>query len=140
MLYLMEWFFRKKLFLFLLFFGLILISDQLFKVLIRLRGGFYLCNPFIAFGLKIPEVLFWIFWLGIIFLILYLLFKNCAILKAFGLIFILAGAFSNLLDRLWWKCIIDFIYLGFGPIFNLADFFISLGAIILIINYLKIKR
>jgi signal peptidase II len=131
---------RKNLFLFLALGGLVLISDQLSKILIRLYGGFYICNPYIAFGLKIPQVLFWIFWLGIIFLIFYLLYRNYFFLNASYLMLILSGAISNLIDRIWWGCVIDFIDLAFWPIFNLADFFISLGAIMLIFTYLKVKR
>jgi signal peptidase II len=131
---------RKNLFLFLALGGLVLVSDQLSKILIRLYGGFYICNPYIAFGLKIPQVLFWIIWLGIIFLIFYFFYKKCPAHSAFYLILILSGAISNLIDRIWWGCVIDFINLTFWPIFNLADFFISLGAIMLIFAYLKVKR
>ncbi len=137
---LMEHFFRKKLFLFLSSFGLVLASDQLAKALIRLRGGFYLCNPHIAFGLKIPEITFWILWLGIFLLFFYLICKERVIYNTFCLVLIFAGAFSNLLDRLWHGCIVDFINLGWGPIFNPADFFITLGTIMLITGHLKIKR
>lgn len=137
----MESVLRKNLFLFLALGGLVLVSDQLSKILIRLYGGFYICNPHIAFGLKIPEVLFWILWLGIIFLIFYLLYnKKCIPHDTLYLILILSGAISNLIDRIWRGCVTDFINLGFGPVFNLADFFISLGAIMLITTYLKAKR
>lgn len=131
---------KKKLFIFLASGGLVLISDQLSKILVRLFDGFYICNPHIAFGLKIPEVLFWILWFGIIFLIFYFLYGKHVGLDTLYLIFILFGAISNLIDRIWWGCVIDFINLGFWPIFNLADFFISLGAIMLIIAYLKVKH
>jgi signal peptidase II len=136
----MDFISRKNLFLFWSSGGLILAGDQLSKMLIRLRGGFYICNPSIALGLKIPEALFWIFWLGIIILISYLIYRECIIQNTLYLILIFAGALSNLIDRLWHGCIVDFIQLGFGPIFNLADFFITLGAIMLMITYLKVKR
>ncbi|MBU2028704.1 signal peptidase II [Patescibacteria group bacterium] len=136
----MDWVFRKKLLWFFFSGGLVLISDQLSKILIRLHGGFYICNPYIAFGLKIPEFLFWIFWCGIIFSLFYFLHKKCALFDTFCLTLILSGALSNLIDRLWIGCIIDFIQLGFGPIFNPADFFISLGVIMLITAHIKIKR
>lgn len=132
--------FKKKLFLVWILGGFILFSDQLSKILIRSSGGFYICNPYIAFGLKIPAVLFWIFWLGIIFLIFHLLYKKPRPFEALCLIFILSGALSNLVDRISGGCIIDFIDLGFWPIFNLADFFITLGAIMLAIIYLKTKH
>jgi len=131
---------RKKIFIFSALGLLVVISDQLSKILIRLRGGFYICNPHIALGLRIPEILFWFFWCGIILLIFYLLYKKYFIHNTLYIILILSGALSNLVDRFWHGCIIDFINLGFGPIFNLADFFISLGAIMLVIAYLKVKH
>lgn len=132
--------FRKKLFLFSFFGGLLVIIDQLSKILIRFQGGFYLCNPHIAWGLILPEILFWIFWIAIVLILFYLIYKTKLLNDTLCLILIFSGAFSNLLDRIWQGCIIDFINLGFGPIFNLADFFISTGAIILLITYLKIKH
>ena len=132
--------FRKNLFLFLIFGSLVLASDQLSKVLIRLNGGFYICNPGIAFGIKIPNILFWIFWCGIIFLLFYFLYKNYLSHNTLYAIFIHSGAISNLIDRLWQGCVFDFINLGFWPLFNLADFFITLGAIMLITTYLRFKH
>lgn len=53
---------------------------------------------------------------------------------------ILAGATSNLLDRLVYSGVIDFIHVHFGgwsfPIFNVADVFIVVGVVwILLSNY-----
>ena len=58
--------------------------------------------------------------------------------KASGisLMFILGGALGNLFDRIWHGHVIDFIDLYYGNIhfytFNLADSFITLGALIMI--------
>ncbi len=66
-----------------------------------------------------------------------------------ALILILSGAVSNVVDRLFFGCVIDFIDLKFWPasnalpgiagwpVFNLADIFISSGAILLLVKYLK---
>jgi len=131
---------RKKLFLLFIFGGLVIVSDQLSKILIRFHGGFYFCNPHIALGIKIPAVFFWIFWTSIILLCLYVLYKKYPAWESFCLILIFSGALSNLIDRILEGCVIDFINLGFGPVFNLADFFIILGAIMLTVIRLKIKR
>ena len=53
------------------------------------------------------------------------------------LLFILAGAISNFADRAVFGCVIDFIDLKIWPIFNLADIFITIGVIMLV---LKIKK
>ncbi|MBC8444122.1 signal peptidase II [Candidatus Woesearchaeota archaeon] len=52
---------------------------------------------------------------------------------------ILAGAFSNLIDRIFRNHIIDFLDFRVWPIFNIADICITLGAIYLMIYYLKKK-
>lgn len=52
-----------------------------------------------------------------------------------GFDFILAGAFGNLFDRFCYGYVIDFIDLKYWPVFNLADVFIVLGVIIVLIRY-----
>jgi hypothetical protein len=59
------------------------------------------------------------------------------ITKALPLILILSGAISNIIDRLYFGCVIDFIDLQFWSVFNLADVYITTGAIILILNNSK---
>ena len=68
-------------------------------------------------------------------LILVLIFKtpagNVLIRSAYSMI--LAGAFSNLIDRLRVGYVIDFIDFRFWPVFNLADAAITCGIILLFI-------
>ena len=110
--------------------------DQITKYLIRQNDGFYICNDGVAFGIKIPQTLL------IVFLILFLLsgltflfikrksdFLANKIIR-FGLILLLLGALSNIIDRFRWGCVIDFIDIGIlnFPLFNLADILITIGA------------
>ena len=44
-----------------------------------------------------------------------------------GLALAFAGSASNLADILWSRCIVDFIDLGWWPVFNLADIAIVVG-------------
>lgn len=60
-------------------------------------------------------------------------------LMSFGLVFILAGGLSNLIDRIFRGRVIDFIQFDFWrsfPIFNIADIFVCLGTFIIIICFL----
>jgi lipoprotein signal peptidase len=53
-----------------------------------------------------------------------------------ALILIFSGGISNIIDRLQFGCVIDFIDLKFWPIFNLADIYITIGVIILITQHI----
>ena len=58
--------------------------------------------------------------------------------------FILAGAIGNLIDRIYYGYVIDFIYLYvndfYWPAFNIADSFITIGAFLLIFDMMKKSR
>lgn len=64
---------------------------------------------------------------------------------AFASTLIIAGAVGNTIDRLTWGYVIDFIdwhYAGWHwPAFNLADSFITLGAVLFVLDELRrVKR
>lgn len=54
---------------------------------------------------------------------------------------VLSGAISNLIDRVLYHGVIDFISLNYMdwyfPVFNLADVFIDLGVLIMVFEYFK---
>jgi len=54
---------------------------------------------------------------------------------------IIAGSISNLIDRVIYGGVIDFIILSYGslswPVFNVADAMIVLGVILLLLKYEK---
>jgi signal peptidase II len=53
-----------------------------------------------------------------------------------GLILIVSGAMGNLLDRLNFGYVIDFIDVRIWPVFNIADSCITIGTILLLIHFL----
>jgi len=58
-----------------------------------------------------------------------------------GEVIILAGGISNIVDRIMYGGVIDFIALNFGifswPVFNLADAFIVLGVLFMLVTVYK---
>lgn len=60
--------------------------------------------------------------------------------EAAGLIFLLAGAAGNIIDRLRWGYIIDFISVKSIFVFNPADVFIVIGGIILLRIFLALDK
>ena len=63
--------------------------------------------------------------------------------ETLALLMILSGGLGNLIDRVLWGHVIDFIHLYYENysfyIFNLADTFITIGVIIYILDLLAIK-
>lgn len=99
-------------------------------------------NTNLALGLKLP--LFWQYFLigAAILIVVYFLLKFYREKNAFlifTLTLILAGAFSNLLDRLYFGYVIDFIDVPFFSVFNLADVYITVGVGLLLISQFKSK-
>jgi lipoprotein signal peptidase len=138
--------------------------DQISKYIIRFGGGFYICNKNFAFGLTLEKLLIVIPGFILILFIFNFRFSNFPAprdltkrdnfqsiynfkfkkLKHIGshkisLILIASGAISNIIDRLSFGCVIDFIDLKFWPLFNLADIYITIGAI-MILSKLLAKR
>ena len=81
------------------------------------------------------------------FIIIYLLFKEKGV-KYYFLLFILGGSLGNLFDRMYFRAVPDFIDLNYKGyhwfIFNVADIFITIGIILLIlaefISYKKVNE
>ena len=75
--------------------------------------------------------------IGIIILIIIIMIKNNSGFKKISLILILGGAFGNVFDRIIYRAVPDFIDFHVGNfhwfIFNVADIFITIGVIFMII-------
>lgn len=140
------------------FFGLI---DQITKSLVvsslgakenqtyQIIGNFfkleYAENQGIAFGLNIPapQLMFSVLTLLLIIFIIYLAIKELNLglkLSQFAIALILGGALGNLIDRITRGFVVDFIAIWKWPNFNLADSFIVIGVLLLVIFYGKIKH
>ena len=55
---------------------------------------------------------------------------------SFGWLFIIGGALGNLYDRIFLGAVVDFINFVVWPVFNVADSFITIGAIMLAFSIL----
>ena len=104
--------------------------------------NFYLIwNEGIAFGLFSfgTESLYNFLSIIILLIILFIFFmlKQATGIKKYSLLMILGGALGNFFDRLFYKAVPDFIDFHVGDfhwfIFNVADIFITLGVIFMII-------
>lgn len=126
-----------------LFLG-ILVLDQLTKAFISVsmlpgestpvwEGIFhitYVLNPGAAFGMLAHQS--WFFVLAAV-VILFLFIKFYPRLRResnflhYGCVALIAGTVGNLIDRLQWGKVVDFLDFRIWPVFNLADIAIVLG-------------
>ena len=131
---------------------LVLVLDQLAKQFITVYSvsrdySFvkiqFVKNFGIGFGLLNLPVLRWIMVAVITLIVIGILYyysksySASKLLFVFSLALVLGGALGNLVDRIMYGFVVDFINFGFWPAFNIADSAITMG-IILLIGYLWI--
>lgn len=135
---------------------LILIAlDQLTKYLVHgympvsteLLGNFfrieYSQNTGVAFGIPVPYPFLVIGNILLMGLIIWIINKEFDMEQPIGkaaLVLIISGAFGNIIDRVTRGFVIDFIGVWRWPNFNLADTYISIGILLMIVFYGRIKR
>ena len=61
--------------------------------------------------------------------------KEMQVWELLSFSFIFGGALANLWERVFLGYVVDYLDLGFWPVFNLADSFISAGCILLAVRY-----
>ncbi|RJQ31147.1 MAG: signal peptidase II [Actinobacteria bacterium] len=132
-------------------FTLIILFDQLTKLLIRLKfqlgesialikGIFhftYVQNTGVAFGLfQGYQIIFQLVSLIVVFGVIsyYFYTKPQNNMVVFSLSLISAGAISNFIDRLYLGKVIDFLDIRVWPVFNIADSAIVIGVLLLVIS------
>jgi len=131
-------------------FNLILI-DQISKYLIR----FYLEKPIkitrffeiifventgVAFSISIAqEVIFLLAFGVVVYLFSFLWKKSLTKLSCLSYILIIAGAIGNIVDRIIYDSVTDFLAFWSFPVFNFADIFIFCGVAVLFWEEVKKK-
>lgn len=136
----------KRIFFFVFLLAILAAIDQLFKFLSEkyFQGGIFVIKRFfsldyfqnygVAFGLRLSPFLFYTL---VVFLLYFIFekFKTEIKKKDFFLLlaisFIVAGAASNLIDRLSRGFVIDYLFIYPMSYFNLADLSILIGVIMI---------
>ncbi len=109
---------------------------QLNKPVALVNNFLYLtlvCNRGAAFGLFKNQLLLFVAISLCVILFIFVRLKNKKnpMLFNISLSLILAGSVGNLIDRLRFGCVIDFLDFRFWPVFNLADSALTVGAVLL---------
>ena len=107
----------------------------------------YVQNYGVSFGLLSGIVPHWfliIIGLLVVFLIIYLMFVSNKKSEKLAYFIIIIGAISNILDRIINTFVVDFISIHYNDYywraFNLADIYITIGIIMLLISFFKVTE
>ncbi len=114
-----------------------------------LSGIFHLtlvCNPGVAFGLlkNFGWLVVILSWVAVIGLVGWLLRTsktaphNRSLTWGAGLI--LGGALGNLIDRLRFGGVVDFLDFRIWPVFNVADSCITIGVVLIFLSWRQVKH
>jgi signal peptidase II len=99
-----------------------------------------LCNKNLAWNLPLSSGVFYFVWLIIVTALIYALVRTTSLQQKMFLTLILTGAISNILDRVFFGCVRDYIDLKFWPVFNLGDIYITIGIMLLLLNLINTSR
>ena len=98
-------------------------------------------NAVFAFSIPLPVWLIYFVYAGVVLAMVYYTatqYNFFSFTSKIAWTFIFAGAVSNIIERIFLGYVRDFIYIHFlqlTGIYNLADFFIIIGIVILLIPY-----
>ncbi len=89
----------------------------------------------VAFSLPLPRFFSILLAVLVSFFLLFRLLKvNMPKTEALGHVFLLGGAVGNLIDRLWLGSVTDFLAFWSFPVFNLADVWINMGVLLILVS------
>ena len=126
---------KNKRIIFCFFFIFLFFFERYLKIFYLNRGKVFY-NKNIAFNIYLEKGVFYFLFSLIFAILIYCLiisFKKKRISLIFSFSFILVGALSNLIDRFFYDAIIDYWQIPF-TIFNLADLYILLGILMLLVS------
>lgn len=108
----------------------------------------YLENTGAAFGIFRDKTIFlaiitFIITIGILFYLFK--YKPQSLILRLSLAFIISGAIGNLIDRAYYKYVVDFILIHYKdvyyfPTFNVADILVTIGTVLLALYVIKEEK
>ena len=115
----------------------LVILDQLSKFIsVKYFPEFVYKNYGSAFSMPINQT-FVIFLSFLVITSCVYIFKTHSFKHETFLVLMLSGTIGNLIDRIVFGYVIDFINVGFWPVFNFADVYLSLAVFYLFLSYFK---
>lgn len=118
-----------------LFYLLLFFIDRIIKFQV-LKEGVYLINKDFVLGMYVTHGTSMILHILVVMFLLCVLYFKFRTQK-YVVILIVVGAVSNLIDRILYNGVIDYVWLWRLPVFNFSDVLITIGILFLIILEIK---
>lgn len=126
----------QKVFLSMLFIAFFLWGHFLVRAwIVALKYNEGVCNPGGPFGIILPQWLFVTVSFGVVIFVGGAWWRERGCVFEWSWLLILVGGLGNLLERVLFGCIIDYIALPFFPVFNFADILLTIGTLGIIVRW-----
>lgn len=102
-----------------------------FSVVTAVYAG-ALCNNGGAFGILLPGWLFILIDSLVVIAMAVVWVRDRRFVFGWPWLLILSGGLGNLLERVLFGCIMDYVALPFFPVFNIADVLLTLGVVVIL--------
>jgi signal peptidase II len=129
----------QKVFLAMLLVVFFLLFQALLWVAVAVSGETSLCNSGGPFGVILPKGLLLTLNIGVVGVVGMAWWRDKQSFCGWPWLLILSGGLGNLLERLSFGCIMDYIALPHFPVFNGADVLLTIGVVSVIMKSVKIK-
>lgn len=120
--------------------GGLFVSDQIVKTAFLLGGDRYIRNAGGPWGSDIPGRAFLILVPMMLLGLSYRWFRERDISARISLILLLAGGIGNLVDRIVFGYVRDFLIVSWFPAFNLADVLLTFGVLLFCFSFIREKK
>jgi signal peptidase II len=114
-----------------------LLSEKVVSIFsdVRLQLAF---NKGFAFSLPAPQLILILFAIGVSgFLIFWSIKKERTMYEKWTAVFLVSGAIGNVIDRIIFHEVTDFLAFWSFPIFNVADVLVTVGVVVLLSQEIK---
>ena len=114
--------------------SLVILQDQVIKFAVVKSNILWACNFGFAFGL-LPGFLNGLIGFSMLAFVVYLFLKQKEFIFYAPIALIIGGGISNLADRIFRGCVVDFMQIPLWPTtFNFADLAITVGVLLIIFS------
>jgi len=104
-------------------------------LIVSLSYSDLVCNPAGPFGIILPRWFIVGVSLAIVVSIFSIVSKNLSLSFQWPWLLVLSGGLGNLLERIFFGCIMDYIHISSFPVFNMADMLLTLGVVVILLRW-----